>query len=74
MVNKNETGLILVRETKFDKIRRKLLMFFWGKDYEIIQNFDELFKVNRPKNIIIPKPIKGKSGHQGHSILSEKDA
>lgn len=62
MVNKNETGLILVRETKFDKIRRKLLMFFWGKDYEIIQNFDELFKVNRPKNIIIPKPIKGKSG------------
>ena len=62
MVNKDETGLILVRETKFDKIRRKLLMFFWGKDYEIIQNFDELFKVNRPKNIIIPKPIKGKSG------------
>ena len=62
MVNKNETDLILVRETKFDKIRRKLLMFFWGKDYEIIQNFDELFKVNRPKNIIIPKPIKGKSG------------
>ena len=62
MVNKNETGLILVRETKFDKIRRKLLMFFLGKDYEIIQNFDELFKVNRPKNIIIPKPIKGKSG------------
>ena len=62
MVNKNETGLILVRETKFDKIRRRLLMFFWGKDYEIIQNFDELFKVNRPKNIIIPKPIKGKSG------------
>ncbi len=63
MINKNETGLILVRETKFDKIRRKLLMLFWGKDYEIIQNFDELFKVNRPKNIIIPKPIKGKSGH-----------
>ena len=63
MVNKNETGLILVRETKFDKIRRKLLMFFLGKDYEIIQNFDELIKVNRPKNIIIPKPIKGKSGH-----------
>ena len=60
MKNKNETGLILVRETKFDKIRRKLLMFFWGKDYEIIQNFDAIFKINRPKNIIIPKPIRGK--------------
>ena len=62
MVNKNDSALILVRDTKFDKIRRILLMFFRGKDYEIIQNFDELFKVNRPKNIIIPKPIKGKSG------------
>ena len=60
MINKNEAGLILVRETKFDKIRRKLLIFFWGKDYKIIQNFDELFKVNRPKDIIIPKPIKRK--------------
>ena len=61
MKGNKKTGLILVRDTKFDKIRRKLLMLFWGKDYEILQNFENMFKVNRPTNVIIPKVIKGKS-------------
>ena len=55
---KKETGLILVKDTKFDKIRRKLLMFFWGKDYKIIEEFESIIQVKRPKNIIIPKEIK----------------
>ena len=61
MKGNKKTGLILVRDTKFDKIRRRLLMLFWGKDYEILQNFENAFKVNRPMNVIVPKVIKGKS-------------
>ncbi len=56
---KMETGLIVVKQTKFDKIRRKLMMFFYGKDYKIIEQYQQLLKVNRPKNIIIPKEMKG---------------
>ena len=55
---KMETGLIVIKQTKFDKIRRGLLMFFYGKDYKIIEKYQQLLKVNRPKNIIIPKGIK----------------
>ena len=57
-MSNNKTGLILVKDTKFDKIRRKLLMFFWGKDYKIIEEFQSIIQVKRPKNIIIPKEIK----------------
>ena len=57
-MSNNKTGLILVKDTKFDKIRRKLLMFFWGKDYKIIEEFQAIIQVKRPKNIIIPKEIK----------------
>ena len=56
-MSNNKTGLILVKDTKFDKIRRKLLMFFWGKDYKIIEEFESIIQVKRPKNIIIPKEI-----------------
>lgn len=56
---KIETGLIVIKQTKFDKIRRKLMMFFYGKDYKIIEQYQQLLKVNRPKNIIIPKEMKG---------------
>ena len=55
---KMETGLIVVKHTRFDKIRRGLMLFFYGKDYEIIEQYQKLLKVNRPKNIIIPKEIK----------------
>ena len=53
-----ETGLIVIKQTKFDKIRRGLLMFFYGKDYKIFEKYQQLIKINRPKNIIIPKEIK----------------
>ncbi len=55
---KMETGLIVIKHTKFDKIRRGLLMFFYGKDYKIFENYQRLIEINRPKNIIIPKEIK----------------
>ena len=34
-------------------------MFFYGKDYKIFENYQQLIKVNRPQNIIIPKEMKG---------------
>ena len=55
---KMETGLIVIKQTKFDKIRRGLLMFFFFFDYKIFENYQQLMNVNRPKNIIIPKEIK----------------
>ena len=55
---KTETGLIIVKQTKFDKIRKGLLMFFYGNDYKLIEKYEQLLKVNRPQNIIIPKEIK----------------
>ena len=56
--NKKETGLIVVKSTKFDKIRRKIMLILYGKDYKIIEKYDKLLKVNRPQNIIIPKEMK----------------
>ena len=55
---KMETGLIVVKHTKFDKIRRRLMIFFYGKDYKIIERYQQLVKINRPKNIIICKEIR----------------
>ena len=55
---KMETGLIVIKHTKFDKIRRGLMMLLYGKDYKIIEQYRQLIKINRPKNIIIPKEIK----------------
>ena len=61
MANKKiETGLILVKETPFEKIRRRLMLLLYGRDYRTIYNYENLIKVNRPKNIIIPKSIKWK--------------
>ncbi len=62
MVKKIETGLIVVKETAFDKIRRKILNIIYGRDYIILQEFENLMKTNRPKNIIIPKSINFNKG------------
>lgn len=58
MSKKVENSLILVNNTKFDKIRRKIMLILYGKDYKIIEKYDKLLKVNRPQNIIIPKEMK----------------
>ena len=54
MIGKKETGLVLVRDTKFDKIRRRILMLFWGKDYEILQNFENMFKAVSYTHLTLP--------------------
>ena len=56
---KLETGLIVVKETKFDKIRKYLISIFFKNEQKMIIEFEELMHINRPKNIIIPKEIKG---------------
>ena len=55
---KKETGLILVKDTKFDKIRRKIMLLIYGKDYKTIERYSQLMRVNRPTNVVIPKPTK----------------
>ena len=55
--NQNQTSLIIVKNSPFEKIRINLLKFIYGKDYKMIYNFENLIKVNRPKNVIIPKSI-----------------
>ena len=55
---KKETGLILVKDTKFDKIRRKIMLFIYGKDYKTMERYSQLMRVNRATNVIIPKPRK----------------
>lgn len=57
--NKKETGLIVVKSTKFDKIRRRIMTFLWGSEYELIEYYEKLVQRTRPKKIIIPKEIKG---------------
>ena len=54
---KLETGLIVVKETKFDKIRKYLISIFFKNEQKMIIEFEELMHINRPKNIIIPKEI-----------------
>lgn len=59
-----ETGLIIRKESKFDKIRKKLLMLFFKEEYLIMEQLDLLMKPKKinPQNIIIPKEI-GKNKH-----------
>ena len=42
---KMETGLIVIKHTKFDKIRRRIMMFFYGKDYKIIEQYQQLLRL-----------------------------
>lgn len=64
MVKTSETGLIIRNETKFDKIRNKLMMFFFNREeYLMIERYQKLLtpKPMNNKKIIIPKEIgKGK--------------
>lgn len=62
-----ETGLIIKKESKFDKIRDKLLMLFFKKDYILIQELEELLKPKRvnTKKIIIPEEIGKNNKKQG---------
>ncbi len=55
-----ETGLIIRKETKFDKIRQILIKIFFKEGYLLEMELENLLKMNRvnPRKIIIPREIK----------------
>lgn len=60
MGKKIETGLIIVREDIFTKIRKNIFAVFFKKENELL---NKLYEIERPRNqvsgkIIIPKEIK----------------
>ena len=58
-----ETGLIIKKETIYDKIRRNLLILIYQEDYLAMQRLDELINSKRQVGnikVVIPKEI-GKS-------------
>ena len=60
MSKKIETGLIVVKEDIFTKIRRNIFAIFFSKEAKLL---DMMAELERPRNqvcgkIIIPKEIK----------------
>lgn len=60
MVKKVDTGLIVVKEDIFTKIRKNLFTIFFKKENELL---NMLYQIEKPRNkiygeIIIPKEIK----------------
>ena len=60
MSEKIETGLIIVKDDIFTKIRKNIFAIFFKKENELL---DMLYEIERPRNqvygkIIIPKEIK----------------
>lgn len=55
-----ETGLIIRKESNFDKIRKSIYKIFFKKEYLLEMEINNITKVNRPNpnNIVIPKEIK----------------
>ena len=55
-----ETGLIIRKESNFDKIRKSTYQIFFKKEYLLEMEINNITKVNRPNpnNIVIPKEIK----------------
>lgn len=54
-----QTSLVIKKESKFDKVKKRLLMFFLKEQYFMMQELDLLTKPKRPQrqNIIIPKEM-----------------
>ena len=54
-----ETGLVLRKESKFDKVRKMILKIFFSKEYFLEQDFEDLIKVKKMdiSKIIIPREI-----------------
>lgn len=54
-----QTSLVIKKESKFDKVRKSLFMFFFKEQYFLMQELELLTKPRRPQrqNIIIPKEM-----------------
>ena len=55
-----ETGLIIRKESNFEKIRKYIYQIFFRKEYLLEMEINNIIKVNKPnpKNIVIPREIK----------------
>ena len=55
-----ETGLIIKRESNFEKIRKSIYQIFFRKECFFEMELNNITKINRPnpKEIVIPKEIK----------------
>lgn len=54
-----ETGLIVKKETKFDKIRKLLIRIFFKEEYFLEAKLENLLQKNRvnTSKIVIPREI-----------------
>lgn len=54
-----ETGLIIRKESNFEKIRKSIYQIFFKKEYLLEMEINNITKVNRPnpKDIVIPKEM-----------------
>ena len=55
-----ETGLIIKKQTKFDKVRNTIYQIFFRQEYILDMELKNITQIKRPnpKNIIIPREIK----------------
>lgn len=55
-----ETGLVIKKDTKFDKIRKLLTEIFFKEGYLLEMELENLLSINRvnPSKIVIPREIK----------------
>ena len=53
-----EKSLVIRKETIYEKIRKKIFTLIYNKDYQFMQELEELFIPKRPrKKVIIPQEI-----------------
>ena len=55
-----ETSLVIRKETKFDKIRKRLMEIFFKEGYLLEMEMKNLLKIHRanPSKIVVPREIK----------------
>ena len=55
-----ETGLIIRKESNFEKIRKSIYQIFFRKEYLLEMEINNITRINRPmsSDIVIPKEIK----------------
>lgn len=54
-----ETGLIIRKESNFEKIRKSIYKIFFRKEYLLEMEINNITRINRPnpKDIVIPKEM-----------------
>ncbi|MGN1297105.1 MAG: hypothetical protein ACI4VH_01530 [Clostridia bacterium] len=54
-----ETSLVVIKETKFDKIRKIIYQIFFQEEYLLDMELKNIIKINRPnpEKIVIPREM-----------------